>query len=47
MLAAKELLENTLGSVEETAAVSETEDAQEKVEEPVVKDETPKKKKKF
>ena len=47
ILAAKELLENTLGAVEETGAASEEDDVQEKVEETVVKDETPKKKKKF
>ena len=47
LLAAKQLLENTLKTAEETTTVSEAEDVQEKVEEPVVKDETPKKKKKF
>ena len=47
ILAAKQLLESTLKTAEETSAVSEEEDVQEKVEEPVAKDETPKKKKKF
>ena len=47
ILAAKTLLENTLSAGEETTAVSEAEDVQEKVEEPVVEEETPKKKKKF